>query len=152
VGTGLNTYWAAALFYQQHDLSFFFGQAHNDYLQLAAEGGLLVTIPAIVCLIVFVRDVRRSLNSSRGETSWWLRAGAVVSLIAVGLQETVDFSLQMPGNAVLFAAVCAVALHAPASDAETENATGPSNASPRGRPLRIVESARVASGDGERRA
>ncbi len=49
-GTGLNTYWAASLFYQRHELASFFAQAHNDYLQLAAEGGLLLTVPALICL------------------------------------------------------------------------------------------------------
>jgi O-antigen ligase len=143
-GTGLNTYWAAELFYQQHDLSYFFAQAHNDYLQLAAEGGVVVIVPVVVCLLVFVRDVHRSLHRSRGETSWWLRAGAVASLIAIACQETVDFSLQMPGNAALFAAVCAVALHAPA-----DNGTDPvaSNGASSSRSLRIVSSTRSGSED-----
>jgi len=35
----------------------------------------------------------------------------VTGLTAIALQETVDFSLQMPGNAALFAVVCAIALH-----------------------------------------
>jgi O-antigen ligase len=143
VGTGLNTYWAAALFYQQHDMSYFFGQAHNDYLQLAAEGGLLVTVPAIVCLLVFVRDVRRSVYRSRGEASWWLRAGAVASVIAMAFQETVDFSLQMPGNAALFAAVCAVALHTPPGSCEADDNRMGASATPRNRSLRIVEPASV---------
>jgi O-antigen ligase len=110
-GTGLNTYWAAALFYQRHELAFFFAQAHNDYLQLAAEGGLLLVVPALVCLAVFVRDVRREMRAQRGSTAWWLRAGAVTSLVAIAFQESVEFSLQMPGNAVLFAVVCAIACH-----------------------------------------
>ena len=38
-GTGLNTYGVATLFYQQHDLDCYYREAHNDYLQLAAEGG-----------------------------------------------------------------------------------------------------------------
>lgn len=111
VGTGLNTYWAAALFYQRHELSYFFAQAHNDYLQLLAEGGVLVALPALVCVVVFVRDARRVMQEERGGTSWWLRAGAVTSLVAIACQEVVEFSLQMPGNAALFAVVCAVALH-----------------------------------------
>jgi len=148
VGTGLNTYWAAALFYQQHDMSYFFGQAHNDYLQLAAEGGILVTVPALVCLVVFVRDVRRSLRGTRGDASWWLRAGAVASLIAIGFQETVDFSLQMPGNAALFAAVCAVALHAPSSSGSNLDIQAGSVASTsRSRSLRVVEPKRSRPGD-----
>jgi O-antigen ligase len=112
-GTGLNTYWAAALFYQRHELAFFFAQAHNDYIQLAAEGGLLLGIPAVVCLTIFIREVRRQMREQRGSTAWWLRAGAVTSLVAIAFQESVEFSLQMPGNAALFAVVCAIALHRP---------------------------------------
>jgi O-antigen ligase len=117
-GTGLNTYWAPALFYQRHELEYFFPQAHNDYFQLAAEGGLLLILPALACLAIFVRSIRRRMTEQRGSMSWWLRAGAVTSLVAIACQESVEFSLQMPGNAVLFAIVCAIALHRP-SDADS---------------------------------
>lgn len=113
-GTGLNTYWAAALFYQEHELARFFAQAHNDYLQLAAEGGVLLAVPVAVALVLFVSSVRRGIGEERGSTAWWLRAGAVTSLVAIAVQETVEFSLQMPANAALFAVVCAIALHRPA--------------------------------------
>jgi O-antigen ligase len=127
-GTGLNTYWAAALFYQRHETAYFFAQAHNDYLQLVAEGGLLVVVPALVCLIVLVKDVRAAMARADRDTAGWLRAGAVASLVAVAFQETVEFSLQMPANAALFALVCALALHRPAPSAEPSHAA----------PLRIV--------------
>ena len=123
-GTGANTYWAAALFYQRHALTHYFAQAHNDYLQIAAEGGLLLTLPALVCVAIFVRDVIRRMGDQRATTAWWLRAGAVTSLLAIAFQESVDFSLQMPGNAALFAAVCAIALHRPApSDHRTPSSS-----------------------------
>jgi O-antigen ligase len=109
-GTGLNTYWAASLFYQRHELASFFAQAHNDYLQVAAEGGLLLAIPALICLVLFVRDLRTAMREQRGSTEWWVRAGAVTSLVAIAIQESVEFSLQMPGNAALFAVVCALGL------------------------------------------
>lgn len=112
-GTGLNTYWAAALFYQRHELEYFFAQAHNDFFQVAAEGGLLLILPVIACVGIFVRNVSRSMYDDRGSMAWWLRAGAVTSLLAIACQETVEFSLQMPGNAVLFTIVCAIALHNP---------------------------------------
>ena len=114
-GTGLNTYWAAALFYQRHELDYFFAQAHNDYFQIAAEGGLLLILPVIACVGIFVRNVSRTMYDQRGSMAWWLRAGAVTSLLAIACQETVEFSLQMPGNAVLFTIVCAIALHNPAN-------------------------------------
>lgn len=139
VGTGLNTYWAAALFYQRHELAYFFAQAHSDYFQLVAEGGLLLTLPALACLMVLVRDVRRAMGDQRGSTSWWLRAGAVTSLVAIACQEAVEFSLQMPGNAALFAVVCAIALHrSPSPHGQCEAAPLPSAADPVPSPLRLV--------------
>jgi O-antigen ligase len=113
-GTGLNTYGTATLVYQQHDLAQHYAQAHSDYLQLAAEGGLMLVLPAFAALVFFIRDVvRRFGEDDPGSTAWWLRSGAVTALLAVALQEAVDFSLQMPGNAALFAVVCALALHQP---------------------------------------
>lgn len=110
-GTGLNTYGVATLFYQRHDLSLHYVQAHNDYLQLVAEGGLLLTVPAVIIVGVFVAAIRRRFSEETGTTAYWLRVGAVTGLAAIALQETVEFSLQMPGNAALFAVLCAVALH-----------------------------------------
>jgi O-antigen ligase len=111
IGTGLNTYGVATLFYQQHMLTKYFSQAHNDYLQLAAEGGLLLTVPAALCIAAFIVAVRRRFVEETSVRTYWLRVGAVTGLTAIALQETVDFSLQMPGNAALFAVVCAIALH-----------------------------------------
>jgi hypothetical protein len=41
----------------------------------------------------------------------WLRLGAVVGLSLIAVQETVDFSLQIPGNAALFVVLAAIAIH-----------------------------------------
>jgi O-antigen ligase len=110
-GTGLNTYTVVTPFFQ-HGATPTADEAHSDYLQLAAEGGLLVGIPAIGLVIVFIREVRRRFRAAgRSLTSYWLRVGAVAGLAAIAVQESVEFSLQLPGNAVIFAALCAVALH-----------------------------------------
>jgi len=37
--------------------------------------------------------------------------GATFGLIGIVFQELTDFSLQMPGNAVLFALLAAIAIH-----------------------------------------
>jgi hypothetical protein len=112
-GVGLNGYSTAARFYQSHSLESFFGEAHNDYLQLMAEGGVLLTAPAAICAVLLLRDIRRRGKQDPPSTTWWLRRGALMGLLAIGLQETVEFSLQMPGNAVIFAVLCAIALHKP---------------------------------------
>ena len=110
-GTGLNTYSIAMIFYQRYNRPTRYSQAHNDYLQLAAEGGLLLTVPAAFAVIVFARAVRRRFARETSTSTYWIRRGAVVGLFAIALQEIVEFSLQMPGNAFLFAVLCAIALH-----------------------------------------
>lgn len=46
-------------------------------------------------------------------TDYWVRIGAVTGIIAIAVQEISDFSLQMPGNAVLFAVLGALAVRPP---------------------------------------
>lgn len=111
VGTGFNTYGVATLLYQQHYRFWHFVQAHNDYLQLAAEGGLLMVLPAVAAIVLFGVGVRRRFREETSVSTSWIRAGAVTGICAIALQEIVDFSLQMPGNALLFAVLCAIALH-----------------------------------------
>ena len=76
---------------------------------------MLVGIPILLTLIVFIREVRRRFREAQDDTmSYWLRTGAVTGLVAIALQEVVEFSLQMPGNALLFVVLAAIAIrHAP---------------------------------------
>jgi len=108
-GTGLNTYGIATLFYQTTLPEAHLREAHNEYLQLAAEGGLLVCIPVIVAIVIFAREVRRRFDVNEGSV-YWIRAGAVTGILAIALQSAGEFSLQMPGNAALFAVLCAMAI------------------------------------------
>ena len=110
-GTGLNTYGVATLFYQRSVPDVHFAQAHNDYLQLAAEGGILLTVPAAAAIGFMLAAIRRRFKSETSVTTYWIRAGACIGMLAIALQELVEFSLQMPGNALLFAVLCAIALH-----------------------------------------
>jgi O-antigen ligase len=111
-GTGLNTYGTATLFYQTTLPDKHLREAHNDYLQLAAEGGLLLGIPVAIAFAFFVREVYERFREASDElTVYWIRTGAVTGLVAVALQSIGEFSLQMPGNAALFAVLCAIAIH-----------------------------------------
>jgi hypothetical protein len=109
-GTGLNTYGVSTLFYQTAVPGRHLREAHSDYLQLAAEGGLLLIIPIVVTILAFAREVRRRVREDSGSIRW-IRTGAITSLIAISVQSAVEFSLQMPGNAALFAFVAGLAIH-----------------------------------------
>lgn len=111
VGSGLNTYGAAMQRYQRFDLRNHYAEAHNDYLQLAAEGGLLLGAPALLLVLLFAWNVgQRFRNGADDPATYFLRAGAVTGVIAVALQEIFEFSLQVPANAATFAILCAVAV------------------------------------------
>jgi O-antigen ligase len=115
-GTGLNTFGEAMLEYQTLRRNSHFARTHNDYLQLAAEGGLLVVIPVMAAIVLFFREVRRRFREGADDlTTYWIRVGATTGLLAIALQEFVDFSLQMPGNAILFTVLAAIAIHRPAT-------------------------------------
>lgn len=113
-GTGLNTFGIAMLHYQSDSRREMFIEAHNDYLQLAAEGGLLFGIPTLLALAAFVVEIRRRFQETADDvTTYWLRAGAVTGLVAIAVMEVFDFTLQMPGAAVLFVVLAAIAIHRP---------------------------------------
>jgi hypothetical protein len=109
-GSGFNTFGRSMLEYQTAMPDAFVREAHNDYLQLIAEGGVLVGVPIAAVIVTFVVIARRAARSDHDSRTRWLRAGAASGLFAIGIQSLGDFSLQMPGNAALFVALCGLLL------------------------------------------
>jgi hypothetical protein len=114
LGTGLNTFGLSTIFYQPPGEALHYNEAHNDYLQLLTEGGgLLLTLTACTALSLGGGILNRFRDSEHDPDTYWLRVGATIGLIAIALQSSVEFSLQMPGNAAMFTVLIALALHAP---------------------------------------
>jgi O-antigen ligase len=117
-GVGLGGYQTAMLVYQQGDRSRFTNQAHNQYLHLLAEGGLLVSVPAALTIVAFVQLFRKRLAKDRSSTVW-LRIGALAAICAVALQGFWETGLRIPANGILFAVAAAVAVHRPVHEGAT---------------------------------
>jgi hypothetical protein len=64
---------------------------------------------------VIASTLRHRFRESDPPATFWLRAGATAGLIGIAAQSLFDFSLQMPGNAMMFAVLLAIALHRPSS-------------------------------------
>jgi O-antigen ligase len=112
VGTGLDTYAMAMAFHQPSNPYGTAIEAHSDYLQIAAEGGLLLLATAGILVGLFAVQARRCLRACAvASTDYWIRIGALTGLVAIGLQELGEFSLQMPGNAALFVVLCSIVVH-----------------------------------------
>jgi O-antigen ligase len=111
-GTGAGTFGTTIAAYQTSEPGYSIGNAHNHYLQLAAEGGLLVSIPAALCLGAGVLLFRRRLKEDSGPDRL-IRAGAMSGIAAVLLQSVWETGLRMPANAMLLAMLAAMATYAP---------------------------------------
>ena len=77
-----------------------FNNAHSHYVQLASEGGLLLTVPALCALAFLWKLGRRALRADRGEM-FWARVGAAAGLVGLAVQSIWEVALTMPANAVL---------------------------------------------------
>ena len=109
-GTGLGTYGVSTVLYQRTLPLEHLQEAHNDYLQLAAEGGLVLGIPIASAIVLLIVEIRRRLRDDKSRTLYWIRAGAIGGCLAISFQEIAEFSLQMPGNALLFVVLVAISL------------------------------------------
>jgi hypothetical protein len=118
-GTGAGTYGRAIVAYQTSEPGYAIGQAHNHYLQLAAEGGLLLSLPAILTLGAFLWLSRQRLRDD-SSSNFLVRAGAVAGVAGVLTQSLWETGLRMPANAMLFAVLAAIATHTPAPGRQEE--------------------------------
>jgi hypothetical protein len=110
-GVGVGGYVRGMLVYQTSPRQYFyFNHAHDEYLQIFAEGGVLLSVPVVVALVAAVGEIARRVRKDRS-AAYWIRAGAASGMIAVGVQSVWDTGLRMPANAVLFAILAAIALH-----------------------------------------
>jgi O-antigen ligase len=113
-GTGAGTYETAMLVYQRSSPGVRFNQAHDHYLQIASEGGVLLGVPVLLSLLSygFVAAKRAAADAS---SMYWVRVGALCGLVGVAVQSVWDTGLTAPANATLAALAAAIVVH-PAED------------------------------------
>lgn len=117
-GVGAGAFERAMLTYQQTrvfaphlGMNWHFNQAHNHYLQAAAEGGVLVGVPFVVVAVLWVRLVSKRLRADTGELRA-VRIGAIAGLAGVAVQSIWEVPLTMPAAALLAATLAAIATYA----------------------------------------
>jgi hypothetical protein len=111
-GTGAGTYETSMLVFQRASPGVRFNQAHNHYLQLAAEGGLLLCVPLVAALARYAREAwGRVAADSSGV--YWIRAGAFSGLAGAAAQSIWETGLATPANAALASVLAAIVIHEP---------------------------------------
>jgi O-antigen ligase len=108
-GVGFNGYWAIIPRYHQASGELTPQQAHNDYLELLASGGIIGVALVVWFFILFIKDVKRS-SRSPDPFRRAARTGALTGLFGVAVHSAVDFGLHITINALIFTALVMIAI------------------------------------------
>lgn len=103
LGAGFNAFGSAYVPYQTIERYEWYGEAHNEYLQVLLDTGVVGAAIAVALLVTLFRRAFRAARLGP------LDAGRLASLLALSLHNVVDFNWQIPANAATFVAVAALA-------------------------------------------
>ena len=98
--------------------TFFVNQAHNDYLQLLVETGLVGFSIAVWFLVLVFRRAAGKLENWTETASGALTAAAMLGCVGILVHSFLDFNLQIPANAALFYVLCAIAASPPLQESQ----------------------------------
>jgi len=102
IGSGLGSFYSVFPKYRKQDISGYYDHAHNDYLEIGSESGIIgfillgLVVLISLCVALFAQYKRRD-PLMRG-----LSFAAIMGICAILIHSTVDFNLQIPANAVSF--------------------------------------------------
>jgi O-antigen ligase len=111
-GTGAGTYETSMLVFQRASPEARFNQAHNHYLQVVSEGGLLLCVPLFIALGLYVREAWTRVVADRSGM-YWIRVGALAALAGAAAQSVWETGLVTPANGALASVLCAIVVHEP---------------------------------------
>lgn len=99
LGSGFGTFEYVFKIYQPNGLYGYWDHAHNDYLELLLDLGLVGIIPVCIFLFVVLRLIIRTEWKGR---DLYLGAALLASITSIAVHSLVDFNLHIPSNALLF--------------------------------------------------
>ncbi len=118
LGWGLGSFPFAFPPYQVERISaWFINHAHNDYLELAAETGLLGLAAALLTAYVFFASCLKRLIRARHKYFQAIGVGALASCFSLLVHAITDFNFHIPSNALQFAVTAGIAVVAAAGAA-----------------------------------
>ncbi len=129
-GAGKGTYVDVYPMYKKIDDGLLLSYAHNDYLEVLAENGVVAggcLIAAGVWLFAWLAGWwrKRRDNFAKG-----VGLGALLGVLALLVHGFTDFNLQIPANAVYFVGLCALAVNVVVKRGEERGGEGAERAGP----------------------
>jgi O-antigen ligase len=132
LGWGLGTFPTVYPAFRSFYTTLFVNAAHDDYLQLLVETGIVgFTFVSWFVVVLY----RNGLSLCRDRSRGWrgvLRLATLVGCTGMVVHSALDFNLQLPANAALFYVFCALATSLPSDQ-----------------PLRLISASRIRIYDSE---
>jgi len=106
LGYGYGTFANSFRLYDQNEFKVHYDRAHNTWLENAFELGVPAALTLYLCLIGLALVCFTGVRRRRRD--WIYPATGVAASILVGVHATMDFSLQIPAVAILYACIMGV--------------------------------------------
>ena len=113
LGWGLGAFPVVYPQFRSFYTNFFVNEAHNDYLQLLCEMGLLGFGTTVWFLIVLYRRALGKIGNWMSEVSGAVTLACTLGFTGILVHSLFDFNLQIPANAALFYVLCTIAAAPP---------------------------------------
>ena len=101
-GTGVGTLVTVYPQYASNDHGMVVDHAHNDYLEMLAETGLIGALCSLAFIVLLFRSALANLQLDKNCFLQAVRAGTLVACSGLLLHSLVDFNFHIPSNALLF--------------------------------------------------
>jgi len=106
-GSGLGTFQYIFKIYKPDGLYLYWDHAHNDYLELLLEVGI---VGIIIIAIFFFFELKALFKTPWEDKETYLRAAFLSSITTIAVHSVVDFNLQIPSNAITFFLILGMAV------------------------------------------
>jgi O-antigen ligase len=109
LGAGLEAFGAAFSKFDPSNGLFRVEQAHNEYLQMLADGGIAAFGCVIAFVYLFFRNGLRRIRNGLGSLEQSIVIGALAGCFGIMVHSLMDFPLRTPANAFFFLILVSVA-------------------------------------------
>ena len=109
LGWGLGTFPVVYPQFRSFYTNFFVNEAHNDYLQLLSEMGILGFAVMAWFLIVLYRRAVSKIGDWTFDVGGAVTLACTLGFTGILVHSLFDFNLQVPANAALFYVLCTIA-------------------------------------------
>lgn len=134
LGTGFDSFAMAFSRFDTESGMFRVEQAHNDYLQMLSDGGIVAFFIAISFIVLLVRKALRRIREESDDLVRTTVIGGLAGCVGIFVHSIFDFPLRTAGNAYVFLLVIAVMFAPLAASVRRSSGRGRSRSSSRTEP------------------